>query len=171
MSKNILYSVLLAVLLASCADVEEQAQGDGPSSMNAVRGSTPVGFSAYANRGVHSTRSGMTGVFDLTALEQSQANGGGFGVFAYHTDLKKYDQTYFPNFMYNQGVFKNGANWEYTPLMYWPNEYGYDAGSDDEDKVSFFAYAPYVATTSPASGSVENATWGMEQPRFRFTSL
>ena len=159
MSKNILYSVLLAVLLASCADVEEQAQGDGPST--AVRGSTPVGFSAYANRGVHSTRSGMTGVLDLTALEQSQANGGGFGVFAYHTDLKKYDQTYFPNFMYNQGVFKNGANWEYTPLMYWPNEYGYDAGSDDEDKVSFFAYAPYVATTSPASGSVENATWGI----------
>ena len=87
MSRNILYSVLLAVLLASCADVEEQAQGDGPST--AVRGSTPVGFSAYANRGVHSTRSGMTGVLDLTALEQSQAYGGGFGVFAYHTDLKK----------------------------------------------------------------------------------
>ena len=70
--------------------------------------------------------------------------------------------------MYNQGVFWNGEDgtagsdtWIYSPVMYWPNESGSGAQSDDEDKVSFFAYAPYVQHTSAASGSVADATYGI----------
>ena len=123
----------------------------------------PVGFSAYTERGT--SRSGVAGDLTLTALQAAAgvdpADGGGFGVFAYYTDLKKYDQTYVPNFMYNQGVFYDGAKWTYSPVMYWPNESGSSAQSDDEDKVSFFAYAPYVKHTSAASGSVADATYGI----------
>ena len=126
----------------------------------------PVGFNAYANRGV--TRSGYAGDLVIAQLKETKANGGGFGVFAYYTDLKKYDQTYVPNFMYNQGVFWNGEDgsgtnntWVYSPMMYWPNESGSDAQSDDEDKVTFFAYAPYVEHSSGASGSVADASVGI----------
>ena len=150
-------SILAVVLMGSCSETDEQVLQEKPGA--AVKGHTPVGFSAYARRGV--TRSGYAGSLDLTQLEKSEADGGGFGVFAYYTDLKRYDQTYIPNFMYNQKVLKNGGNWEYQPVMYWPNESGLDAQSDDEDKVSFFAYAPYVAHTSAASGSVADATYGI----------
>ena len=154
-----------AALLVSCAGSDSDSLDTGPNVVKQVDGRYAVAFNAYARRGLVNTRSGVSGVLDLTALEApagvAPADGGGFGVFAYYTDLKKYDQTYIPNFMYNQGVFYNAGNWEYSPLMYWPNEYGSDAGSDDEDKVTFFAYAPYVKHTSAASGSVTDATYGI----------
>ena len=143
-------------------DTPDVPNPDGPLVSEQV----PVGFAAYADRAV--TRAGKTGDMVLDALKATKANGGGFGVFAYYTDLKKYDQTYVPNFMYNQGVFWKGETgeateeaWVYSPVMYWPNESGSSAASDDEDKLTFFAYAPYVAHTSAASGSVDNATWGI----------
>ena len=149
---------MMAGLLASCADSIGESPDTGPTTKPAD-GKYAVGFNAYARRGT--TRAGYAGVLNLGQLEETELNGGGFGVFAYYTDLKKYDQTYIPNFMYNQSVFKNGANWEYSPVMYWPNESGLDAQSDDEDKVTFFAYAPYVHHSSAASGSVADATYGI----------
>ena len=125
MKKSYLFSALLAaMMLAGCAESVETEQQPANGEL-AVRGETPVGFSAYTERGV--TRSGWAGAMADEQLQKSEAEGGGFGVFAYYTDLKKYDQTYIPNFMYNQGVFYNAGNWEYSPLMYWPNEYGMDA--------------------------------------------
>ena len=161
MKMKYLMTALLVAMLAGCASSDDQELQKEPTGQTAERGKTEVSFSAYADRGV--TRSGWAGSLDITQLQETQLNGGGFGVFAYYTDLKKYDQTYVPNFMYNQGVFYNNVstNWEYTPVMYWPNEYGSFAQSDDEDKVTFFAYAPYVKHTSAASGSVEDATYGI----------
>ena len=161
MKMKYLMTALLVAMLAGCASSDDQELQKEPTGQTAERGKTEVSFSAYASRGV--TRSGWAGNLLLAQLQESQGNGGGFGVFGYYTDLKKYDQTYVPNFMYNQGVFYNNVstNWEYSPVVYWPNEYGSFAQSDDEDKVSFFAYAPYVAPTSAASGSVEDATYGI----------
>ena len=163
----VLSAILSAMMFTACTNNDESPEVNGPKGPEAPQARASVTFSAYADRGV--TRAGKSGVLDITALKETQANGGGFGVFAYYTDLKKYDQTYVPNFMYNQGVFWNGADgtgtddvWVYSPVMYWPNESGSDASSDDEDKVTFFAYAPYVETSSAAAGSVEgNATWGI----------
>ena len=92
--------------------------------------------------------------------------GVGFGVFAYYTNADNYDQTFQPNFMYNTHVYGADANtddtadsWQYSPIKYWPNEFGsnasYGAASDDVDKVSFFAYAPFVSV-NPASGKVKD---------------
>ena len=143
---------MMSVLLAGCAASDDTSLNEKPPIDRPADGKYPVGFSAYASRGV--TRAGFAGTLTLEQLKETQLNLGGFGVFAYYTDLKKYDQTYIPNFMYNQGVFFNDPSWEYTPVMYWPNEYGSDAQSDDEDKVTFFAYAPYVQHASPAAGTV-----------------
>ena len=152
--------MMAALLMAGCASSDDGLNTDveKPTEVTPDDGKYPIGFTAYADRAI--TRGGQTGLTDITALRKST---GAFGVFAYYTDLKKYDQTYVPNFMYNQGVFWNGTSnaWEYSPVMYWPNESGADAQSDDEDKVSFFAYAPYVQHTSAASGSVANATYGI----------
>ena len=160
MNKKILFYLLMSVLMAGCAAGDSESLGDKPPVGATSDGKYAVGFNAYANRAV--TRAGYAGTLTIDQLQQAQGDLGGFGVFAYYTDLKKYDQTYIPNFMYNQGVFYSGGNWQYTPVMYWPNEYGSDAGSDDEDKVSFFAYAPYVHHSSPAAGSVDgDASWGI----------
>jgi len=164
MKKSFLFSALLAaMMLTGCSESVDVGKQPEPANNGglAVLGETPVGFSAYTTRGV--TRSGLAGLINDEAIQKPAAEGGGFGVFAYYTDLKKYDQTYIPNFMYNQKVEYNSSTtmWEYSPVLYWPNEYGSDAQSDDEDKVSFFAYAPYVEATSPAAGSVENAEWGI----------
>lgn len=150
-------AVMAAMTLASCSssDDSQQAVENGKAPVMATK--TAIGFDAYTGRSV--TRAGVTGELDDAAL---QAEDQGFGVFAYYTDLKKYDQTYVPNFMYNTHVHYATGEWTYSPVMYWPNEYGADATSDDEDKVSFFAYAPYVATGSAAAGSVTgDATWGI----------
>ena len=160
MKKRVFFYSLLALLLVGCsgeqADSVEQPNGSATqSNLGSVR------FDAYQQRSI--TRSGWAGTLTLDQLKQPEANGGGFGVFAYYTDLKKYDQTYVPNFMYNQGVFWNSALgiFDYTPVVYWPNEYGFDASSDDEDHLTFFAYAPYVRHSSAAAGSVPDATYGI----------
>ena len=149
--------MMAAMTLASCSssDDGQQAADSGKAPVLATK--TAIGFDAYTGRAV--TRAGVTGELDDAALQTADQ---GFGVFAYYTDLKKYDQTYVPNFMYNTHVHYDASEWTYSPVMYWPNEYGADATSDDEDKVSFFAYAPWVETGSAAAGSVSgDATWGI----------
>lgn len=66
----------------------------------------------------------------------------GFGVFGFYTGKVDYENmTVTPDFMWNQKVVGTGTapdiNWTYNPVKYWPNE--------EEDKISFFAYAPYQA--------------------------
>ncbi len=58
-----------------------------------------------------------------------------------------------PDFMYNQAVtWDAGTNlWTYSPLRYWPNEFGQNAESEEIDRLTFFAYAPWVRVT-PATG-------------------
>lgn len=70
----------------------------------------------------------------------------GFGVYAYYTgqsDWATEGANTKPNFMFNQEVTYSSTAWTYTPTKYWPNTPG--------DKISFFAYAPYM--TNPASGA------------------
>ena len=152
--------LMVAWLLTACAEgVGDETEKQPVTPVTSDQ--TAVGFEAYNSRGV--TRGGWAGTLTLDQLKESEVNGGGFGVFAYYTDLKKYDQTYVPNFMYNQGVFWNPilGIFDYSPTMYWPNEYGFDAASDDEDHLTFFAYAPFVENASAAAGSVSDATYGI----------
>lgn len=67
----------------------------------------------------------------------------GFGVFAYYTEDNLWNgaSSPIPDFMYNQQVTYTATTWQYSPVKYWPND-------DTKKYVSFFAYAPYSATTA-----------------------
>ena len=65
---------------------------------------------------------------------------GGFGIMGYFTGNQKWEDakaTTAPGFMHNQKVAWNSSEnaWTYSPTKYWPN--------NKNDKISFFAYAPY----------------------------
>lgn len=125
------------------------------------------------------TRTLQDNVTSLSSLETT-----GFGVFAYYTHgvypTPPADNRYYPNFMYNQYVhwisFATAENpnpdpprgyWKYEPLKYWPNDYSEinggavdnqgATGSGVKDRVSFFAYAPYVEV-NPATGLPTDGT-------------
>lgn len=159
MKKTMLFAAIAAIALASCAK-NEVIQNQGPEDA--------VGFGVYVPKTV--TKAGLAGQTTTTSIKESEANKGGFGVFAYYTDDKNYAAAVAasenkPNFMYNQGVFWTPdappavtGKWEYTPIKYWPNEYGSEAHSAATDYVSFFAYAPYVSNADFASPGSYNIT-------------
>lgn len=64
-----------------------------------------------------------------------------FGVFASYTNEANWTNT-IPNFMFNQQVSRTDASspWGYSPKKYWPTNQG--------DKISFWAYAPYATGTN-----------------------
>ena len=112
-----------ALTMTGCSNDEinapQQSQGN-----NAIEFSTYLGRNAQGSRGTET---------NTTSIQTS-----GFGVLAYYTEQANFADTNKPNFMWNQKVTydKTNTNWEYTPVKYWPTKVG--------DKVSFFAYAPYV---------------------------
>ena len=145
--KSFILPALAIALFAACSGEEAL------TSENNVQQTTQndaVTFDAYLNRTV--TRAGQTGAMDLAKL---QATDKGFGVFAYYADGDLYSENAIPDFMYNQQVtYDDGTGtWKYSPLKYWPNEFGSSAVSTGVDRVTFFAYAPYVAV-DPATGQL-----------------
>lgn len=142
MKKVFLFAVAAAALVA-CSNEELST----PVNNEATSGA-PVNFSVYTQRGL--TRAGAPGTIDNSNIGDL-----GFGVFAYYTPGEQYDAKATPNFMYNQKVTKSGTAtaWTYEPVKYWPNEYGSDASSDEVDRLSFFAYAPWTEV-DPTTGNV-----------------
>ena len=112
-----------ALTMTGCSNDEinapQQSQGN-----NAIEFSTYLGRNAQGSRGTETS---------TTSIQTS-----GFGVLAYYTEKADFAaDTNKPNFMWNQQVTYSNSAWSYTPIKYWPTKVG--------DKVSFFAYAPYVA--------------------------
>ena len=135
----------VAVLLTSC-NINVDMQDNNKQKSDP----TAIGFGVYMNRGV-TTKAGYAG--ELTT-DELKGVAGGFGVFSYYGNGAMYNETMKPDFMYNQKVtFTSNNVWEYSPIKYWPNEFGEAAGNEVADRLSFFAYAPYVAVT-PSTGIV-----------------
>jgi len=144
--KKILFFAATAMLFAACSNEEALApQVEEETSVGALT------FDVYTGS---ATRAGdPAGVMTTEKLKFADK---GFGVFAFHHDNTTYpanNTTYAPNFMYNEHVSWTSA-WTYAPLKYWPNETGQDSQTDNGaatsesrvDRLSFFAYAPYVST-------------------------
>lgn len=148
--KQLLLVFTFLALLASCTVPVQPEDNTAPefgSSKDAVD------FGAYVNRGVI-TKAGAVGDLDITKLRDGDV---GFGVFCYYGNGALYNETSKPDFMYNQHVaFTSNSVWEYSPIKYWPNEYGAEAGSESVDRLTFFAYAPFVAVTSSTGVPVTN---------------
>ena len=151
MKKIFTLAAVAALVLSACAKIEtEKPVVD-----------EPIVFGAYAGNAL--TKAGTAGVLTTDALKTS-----GFGVFAYQT-TGDYSASAKPNFMYNTKV--STASWTYSPIKYWPNQVvagGTDsqdpkAVAEQADKVTFFAYAPYVkvvtSTGAPADGA--STDWGI----------
>ena len=116
-----LCGILLALLLLLGACSGEESKNGLPQE------NLPIGFSGVI------TMTRGTGKF-ATAGELKNV-----GVFAYFTHGKFNENTAIPNFMYNQLVEKqqDEGTWSYSPVKFWPD-------NSTTDKISFFAYAPYV---------------------------
>ena len=160
MNKKFLSMAAAAMMFAACSDdlkVDQAVPEIAQNPTEATAEQVPVQFgAAYVDRAT--TRAGLTET--LVTGTYADNNGlykSGFGVFGYYTDSELYNADSFkPNFMYNTYVHATAADqWSYEPVRYWPNEYGVDAVSDDVDRVSFFAYAPYV-TVNASTGNVTN---------------
>ena len=150
-----------ALMLNSCSEDNNTMNGVAPvkDSFTEADGQQPVAFDAYMNRAT--TRAGQSGVLDNTSLQAT-----GFGVIAYYTDDNTYSPNFLPNFMHNTHVEYNAniSRWIYEPVRYWPNETGDNAESAGVDRLSFFAYAPWVEVnnrTGIVTDDRENGIVGM----------
>lgn len=158
MGKKLFLFAAAAVALASCTETDLS----GDTSFAKESTSDAIQFSAKAgNSGA--TRAGATGTITTTSLKTGTHNAG-FGVMGYRmtADWTNEQNTTTPNFMFNEQVTWNTTNgyWTYDPVKYWPN--GIDKANDtngpsstatstNQDKLNFFAYAPWVEVAgSPA---------------------
>ena len=167
-----------ALMLTACTSDNDFLQTDQQKQAIAQE----VGFDVYTPVATNVTRAGQVGTMTTDRLQRTEANGGGFGVYAYLTqdeDNTANATTYggrttpvAPNFMVNEKILWNATNqgWYYNPLKYWPNETNNDSqgtpawmqsdskdGSDAYnnmhlDRLTFFAYAPYVSAGASAPG-------------------
>lgn len=142
--KKVLYFAAVAALFAACSSEELADQSAIQTESNGTR----VNFSIYTPR---NTRAGLDSTITTQSLKLGYHKDAGFGVFAYYTDDANYSIKATPNFMYNQQVKYNGDAWGYEPVKYWPNEFGAAAISDEVDRLSFFAYAPWIEV-NPTNG-------------------
>lgn len=130
---------LLLLTLGACSETEIIGMEEGND--NAIR------FEAYAGVQTRGTE---------TKLANIQTSG--FGIMAYMT-RGSYTTTGKSAFMNNQLVEYKSNAWTYSPTKYWPN--------NGTDKLSFFAYAPYVATNGTQGITlVSNAS---EDPKLDFS--
>ncbi|MDB0712397.1 fimbrillin family protein [Bacteroides xylanisolvens] len=113
-------------------------------------GDRSIGFSTTVED--TQTRSGALATGNLLSM----------GIFAYYTGSNDWTISKKPNFMYNQEVKRSNASspWTYSPVKYWPNNPG--------DKLTFFAYAPYVKEVSGSNPSFRPVT-DAGYPTFNYT--
>ena len=154
------------MLFAACSQenlLSPQEQLAQNPENNAIQFGTYLGKTgttrAYSAGPIANETDATKGVTNLT-----EAN---FAVFSYFTGATDYvispsTTSLAPNFMYNQQITWSTTNptnaWTYSPAKYWPNGIDKDNASTPsntatqgaEGKLSFFAYAPYIATPSEA---------------------
>ena len=145
-----------------------------------------VGFDVYTPAATSVTRAGLEGTMTTGRLQRSEYEGGGFGVYGFlvqDTEDDDASTTYAdwttnfttpkaPNFMVNEKLLWNATNqgWYYNPLKYWPNETNNDSQNTNAemlgdktnyhlDRLTFFAYAPYVSNGRKPFDDVTGITY------------
>lgn len=140
----LLLSLAGVCLPAGCEKAEEAESAPSPGTDHTA----PVGFGTSVQ---HTETRGEV---------ITNANLASMGIFACYTGADNWTTAATPNYMYNQQVTKKGDAWTYTPLKYWP--------SKANEKISFFAYAPYMgAGVSGAPVFSSNKDGGY--PSFTYT--
>ena len=156
--KKLFLFAAAAAMMTACSETEVLENAASLSEISEA----PVTFDVYTQRNV--TRGGVAGTND-----NDNIGARGFGVFGYWTKGTEYSANATPNFMYNQKVYTSESPatpetlWSYEPVKYWPNEFGSAAISDEVDRVSFFAYAPWTEF-EPTTGQVKVDESKFEEP-------
>jgi len=135
MKKNLFGWLAMATMLVGTGCSSDEVVNDY-SPENAIQFGTYVGKNA----------DGRASIVDVDVIGND-----GFGVFAYYTNQTpwaNYSEKDTPNFMNNTQVTKQGSEWHYSPLKYWPN--------NDDAMVTFFAYAPWQNGTSDSQIVLNN---------------
>lgn len=119
------YRIFYTAAFCGCLMLLAACSGDDGTASITPQGDVPIEFSTAVEdvqtRGAEFTRDNLTEI----------------GVFASFTNGNFDASSSLPNFMYNQQVTKQAdGTWDYSPKQYWPN--------NNTDKLSFFAYTPYV---------------------------
>ena len=144
MKKSLFFAAAASALMLTACSSENDVVQSAPQTQETA--AQAVGFDVYMPQAV--TRAGdPAGVMTTDKLKTPSK---GFGVFAMYQNNADYASGLTPNFMFNEHVSWSGG-WTYSPLKYWPNETTNDsqapaATAAQKDKLSFFAYAPYVGT-------------------------
>ena len=147
LSRHILtHFPLLMLLLTLGACSSDNGDGSQPESRQ-----TAIAFAPKV--GDAPTRAGITYAGnDINTLNKS-----GFGVFCYYSGASNYSSATAPAaesvVMNNVKVSRpdgSTANWQYAPERFWPS-----AGN----KLSFFAYAPYMGEATVKDGAVPSGTY------------
>lgn len=150
MKKTIFMLPALALMLFAACSSEDAVTKDNTAQLNELP-ENAIGFDAYLTR--TTTRAGMPGILTTDGANSTVSlKDKGFGVFGYYANGDLYSENATPNFMYNQQVTYT-TDWTYEPVKYWPNEFGSSAISTGVDRVTFFAYAPYVGV-DPTTGQL-----------------
>ena len=146
MVKTVIHKLILAGILLSglTSCVKSEIRDGGMSDV-------PMLFSIYASRSTNGIKADNSYVAPgITVLP----TGSSFGVMAYYqpgtidsytgvwADLAT--KLWKPDFMFNEEVTYDGANYNYSPLRYWPANY--------ENTISFWAYYPYSVYATDNSG-------------------
>ena len=137
-----------ALMLTACT-----SESDVLQSATKQEAPKAVGFDVFTQNVTNVTRAGMEGTMTTGRMQRSEAQGGGFGVYAFLTEdelggagdaaanATAYEPaspltgvgatTNVPNFMANEKILWNSTNlgWYYSPLKYWPNETDKDSQS------------------------------------------
>ena len=127
-------AAMAALTLVSCSSDDLNSLSDNSSKNEAISFDGYLGRSAVS---VNGSRGSELKIDDLKSSSELDKNG--FGVFGYYstTDHSAPEQSFDANLFNNERVTcpKDGADWIYSPLKYWPAQ----------GHIDFYAYAPYVA--------------------------
>ena len=159
-AKYILAAVLVSAVAAGCAKVEVEQE------------LIPVSFTTYGQR--LQTKAGTSYV----APGADFAPGAVVGVYGFYHDNSDWATenaagTNIADFMYHTALTKQSdGSWTYSPIKYWPNEYGTGANSTNVDKLSFWGYYPRNASglnlyKPGTTTAFDNETSGV--PKITFT--
>ena len=139
-------AAMAALTLVSCSSEDLNSLSDNSSKNEAIS------FDGYLGRSAVAVNGSRGSVVDIPALKSTELDKKGFGVFGYYNSSvtdhgSAPEQSFDANLFNNEQVScpKDGADWTYSPLKYWPAQ----------GHIDFLAYAPYVANKALTGSKIK----------------